>query len=123
MFHITKDFPFEAAHKLIGLPEGHPCTYLHGHSYRVRVELSSETLESPGFVQDYRELEDIKDFINNTLDHRYLNDIFPFETTAENMAKYIYDTFKEKHPLITSVAISETAKTWAKYRPTLTISE
>ncbi|MFZ4504544.1 MAG: 6-carboxytetrahydropterin synthase QueD [Methylovulum sp.] len=113
-FSIKKDFAFSASHQLAGLAADHPCTRLHGHNYIVAVELSGE-LNDVGFVQDYRELEPMKKWIDDTLDHKHLNDIFSFNPTAENMARFIYDLFIKEFPLITSIAISETPKTWATY--------
>lgn len=34
---IYKEFQFEAAHRLPYVPEGHKCSRLHGHSFRVRI--------------------------------------------------------------------------------------
>jgi 6-pyruvoyltetrahydropterin/6-carboxytetrahydropterin synthase len=114
-FSISKDFQFSASHILSGLVKCHPCSQLHGHNYIVRVTLHSKKLNDVGFVQDYRELSDIKEFIDDNLDHRHLNDVMPFNPTAENIAKYLFDIFKIKHPLIKSIGVSETGKTWATY--------
>ena len=113
-FSIKKEFSFSASHQLNGLSIDHPCSRLHGHNYIISIELAGG-LNNVGFVQDYRELESIKKWIDDTLDHRHLNDIFQFNPTAENMAKFIYDKFKPEYTLISSVAISETPKTWATY--------
>lgn len=117
---ISKDFTFSASHQLAGLPEDHPCSRLHGHNYTVRVELTGET-RRPGFVLDYRELGFVKDRLDNDWDHRHLNDLMPFNPTAENMADYLagqiadYVSFDLGAYNVTSVSvsISETPKTWA----------
>ena len=36
---LTKEFRFEAAHCLPNTPEGHKCRRLHGHSFKVTVEV------------------------------------------------------------------------------------
>ena len=115
MYSIKKEFHFSASHQLNGLSSEHPCARLHGHNYIIVIELKTDILDNIGFVQDYRELGNIKQWIDNELDHRHLNDIFNFNPTAENMAKFIYEKFKPDYPLIASVSISETPKTWAKY--------
>ena len=117
MFKITKEFHFSASHQLEGLPEEHPCSRLHGHNYIVRVELScnDEDLDEVGFVKDYRELEIIKIWIDNNVDHRHLNQYFEFNPTAENMARYLYHLFKLHVPQITAVEVSETPKTNCRY--------
>jgi 6-pyruvoyltetrahydropterin/6-carboxytetrahydropterin synthase len=118
MFRITKEFHFSASHQLCGLPDTHPCARMHGHNYIAEVELSSETLDSVGFVLDYRELAPLKAWIDETLDHRHLNDVFGHDqVTSEWLAKTIFEWAKEKWPAVTAVRISETPKTWAEYRP------
>lgn len=115
MYKISKQFAFSASHILDGLPETHPCARLHGHNYVVTVYLKSDKLNDVGFVRDYRELANVKEFIDNKLDHRHLNDVFPFNPTAENMAKYLFDTFKKEIPELTAVEVCETPKTSAIY--------
>lgn len=113
---ISKEFHFSASHILNGLPEGHPCGRLHGHNYVVTVFLKGEPNQY-GFVQDYRELDPIKKYIDDTLDHRHLNDIFEFQTSVENMSKFLYELFKPQFPLLSAVEMSETPKTRCRYEP------
>ena len=40
MYSVTKTFEFEASHKLV-LDYESPCVKIHGHSYKVVVELIS----------------------------------------------------------------------------------
>ncbi|MBK5722476.1 6-carboxytetrahydropterin synthase QueD [Dysgonomonas sp. Marseille-P4677] len=115
MYKISKQFAFSASHILEGLPSEHPCSRLHGHNYVITVHLCAEFLNYVGFVKDYRELDNVKKYIDDTLDHRHLNDILPFNPTAENIAKYLYDIFKEKIPELYAVEVSETPKTTAIY--------
>lgn len=117
MFKITKQFDFCASHQLDGLPATHPCSRLHGHNYEVVVELQDAELNETGFVKDYRELDVIKLYIDKELDHRHLNDILPFNPTAENIAKHLFALFQNLLPQVTSVTVKETPKTAAKYEP------
>lgn len=115
MYKISKEFAFSASHILDGLPEGHPCTRLHGHNYVVTVHLRSRELNETGFVKDYRELDVIKKYIDEKLDHRHLNDLFTFNPSAENIAKHLYDTFSAMIPEVYAIEVSETPKTTAIY--------
>lgn len=118
MFKISKEFSFSAAHSLFGLPEDHPCSRLHGHNYVVTVHLKSDKLNQQGFVRDYNELKIVKEYINTKLDHRNLNDIMaPLNSSAENIAKMLFDTFKSQLPEMYAVEVSETPKTSAIYEP------
>lgn len=116
MYVISKQFHFSASHQLEGLAPDHPCMRMHGHNYIVQVELSAPVVNAVGFVVDYGELKPLKDYIDHTLDHRHLNDVLPCITSAENIARHLFDWCKELWPQVTSVSVSETPKTWATYR-------
>ncbi len=118
MYTIKKEFHFSASHRLNGLPIDHPCGRMHGHNYVVTVELQSETLNEIGFIRDYHDLDVIKEFIDDALDHNHLNDFLMYNPTAENMAKDFYELFKSMIPEVSAVTVSETPKTSARYAPT-----
>ena len=118
MYIIAKRFTFSASHVIGGLPAEHPCARLHGHNYEVEVVLQSTELDAVGFVRDYRDLSALKDLIDNTLDHRHLNDVLGHDrTTSEVIAKWLYDWCSGRWPEVAAVRVSETPKTWAEYRP------
>ena len=117
MFTIEKEFKFEAAHSLSGLPGDHPCSRVHGHSYRVQLILEKKEVDQKiGFVRDYRELDKVKKFIEEKMDHRNLNEVFSFNPTAELLARELFHIFKRDFEELVSVGVSETAKTWAYYQ-------
>ena len=118
MYTISKQFHFSASHQLLNVPDDHPCARLHGHNYVVEIELASGQLNESGFVRDYLELSDLKNMIDDRLDHRHLNDVLGDDhVSAECMAKWLYDWSIERWPEVTAVRVSETPKTWAEYRP------
>ena len=87
----------------------------HGHSYRVVVKLRAPRLDESGFVVDYGELKEFKEYLDGTFDHRFLNDVVPFQTSAENLSKHFFDYCSKIWPQTISVSVSETQKTWAEY--------
>ena len=115
MFKITKEFEFCASHNLCDLEDGHPCMRVHGHNYKVIVELESETLNKDGFVCDYRKFEPIKKMLDEQFDHRHLNDFLPFQPSAENIAKHLFEIIIVTFPQLKAVTVSETPKTFARY--------
>ncbi|RWG17192.1 MAG: 6-carboxytetrahydropterin synthase QueD [Mesorhizobium sp.] len=118
MFRITKEFHFSASHQLTSLPPYHQCARLHGHNYIVVVELSGAELDEHGFVRDYQDLAALKHYIDETFDHRHLNDVLGHDrVTAECLARHFYDWCKVRLPQTSAVRVSETPKTWAEYRP------
>ena len=119
MYTISKEFHFSASHHLHGLPEEHQCRRDHGHNYIVKIELKGHQLQKDvEFLQDYGALKPIKDWIEDTLEHRNLNDVVPGNPTAENIARWIYWKWKRDFPLLSAVEVSETPKTNARYEQT-----
>ena len=115
MYKISKQFTFSASHILDELPDSHPCACLHGHNYVVTLHLRSQELNDYGFVRDYRDLNFVKEYLDNTLDHCHLNDIIPYHPTAESIARYLFEIFSEKLPELYAVEVCETPKTSAIY--------
>lgn len=120
MYVIAKKFKFDAAHQLMGLAEGHKCGNLHGHTYTVEISLMSQSLDAHGFVLDFNEMKPIKKYIDEELDHKFLNDVVPFQTTSENLARHFYDKARElldlrDGVLVDVVKVSETESTYAMY--------
>jgi 6-pyruvoyltetrahydropterin/6-carboxytetrahydropterin synthase len=116
---ISKEFHFSASHVLHELPLDHPCGRMHGHNYIVVVELSAlpGQLSRAGFVRDFRELDVVKSWIDEKIDHRHLNDVLGgLNPSAEHIAQWIYGHWKERFPELTAVRVSETPRTWAEYR-------
>lgn len=117
MYTISKEYHFSASHQLFQLPPDHPCHRLHGHNYVVEVELESESLNQYGFVKDYRDLDALKDYIDERFDHRHLNEVLGDDSvTAENIAKHFYDWCKAQWPEVVAVRVRETPKSCAEYR-------
>lgn len=117
MYTITKQFSFSASHVLDHLPDGHPCSRLHGHNYVVELVIGGLELDESGFVRDYRDLAPFKAFVDEKLDHRHLNDVVDGPTSAENLARFLYEFARNLWPEVAAVRVSETPKTWAEYRP------
>lgn len=82
---------FAAAHHLRNY-EG-SCNRLHGHNWKVEVEVEARELNDIGMGLDFREIRRITREVTDGLDHRYLNEIEPFteiNPTAENIAAYCF---------------------------------
>ena len=113
---ISQAFKFEAAHRLPKVPETHRCHRLHGHSYRVEVQLDGVVDPHTGFVVDFFDLEAAFAKITQALDHRCLNDVGGLENpTAENIAIWIWDRLSSDLSGLSSVRVYETTECWAEY--------
>lgn len=125
-FEITKCFSFEAAHDLPQMPPEHKCHRGHGHSYEVWVSVADMELDADGFVLDFGELGALcKTYIDRYLDHRNLSEVLGDGkyTTAERLAVILFYIWKPKLPLLVQVAVKETAKTIAKFRPEVEVNQ
>ena len=107
MFYIQKRMEISAAHRL-NLSYESKCQNLHGHNWHVTIYCKAEELNQDGMVCDFTH---IKKAIHEKLDHQYLNDIFPFNPTAENMARWMC----EQIPTCYKVSVQESDGNIATY--------
>jgi 6-pyruvoyltetrahydropterin/6-carboxytetrahydropterin synthase len=121
MFEISVEYSFAAGHALRGY-QG-KCEHVHGHNYKVQVTVAGEQLNSAGLLMDFLDLRSALEATAERLDHRFLNDLEPFDKvnpSAENLAKYFCENLEpqvQKHGLhVESVTVWETDTTSATYR-------
>jgi 6-pyruvoyltetrahydropterin/6-carboxytetrahydropterin synthase len=114
MPRIGKSYQFEAAHFLPLVPDGHKCKRLHGHNYRVEVELSG-TLDAQGMVLDFGALDLVMENFLRLVDHRLLNDVPGLENpTAELIAKWFSKRIKDTLSRACIVRVYENDDCWAE---------
>ena len=65
---VKKEFKFESAHRLMS-SYTKACQRVHGHSYRVNVELDYPGLNEDGMVIDFKKLKDKVQPLFDLLDH------------------------------------------------------
>jgi 6-pyruvoyltetrahydropterin/6-carboxytetrahydropterin synthase len=84
---IFKVFKFDAAHRLPNVRQGHKCSKLHGHSFRVEIQI-----------------------------HKYLNDIDGLDNpTSENIAKWIWKHLRLALPQLSKIVVQESTESGCIY--------
>ncbi len=87
MYYIQKTIEISAAHRLC-LDYESKCTAVHGHNWLLTVYCRAEQLDAAGMVVDFTA---VKRLLKDTMDHRMLNEVFDFNPTAENIARWVVD--------------------------------
>lgn len=107
MYYIEKHLEISGSHKLT-LDYESKCQNLHGHNWKIVIHCKSKQLNQNGMVEDFTL---IKKKISDKLDHQNLNDIFVFNPTAENIARWICDQI----PTCYKVSVQESEDNTAIY--------
>jgi 6-pyruvoyltetrahydropterin/6-carboxytetrahydropterin synthase len=95
MYEIRIEDRFSGAHRLRGYHG--KCEALHGHNWKVEVQVASKSLDKGGMVLDFKILKEATRTVLETLDHSYLNELPDFleiNPSSENIAKYVFERLK-----------------------------
>jgi 6-pyruvoyltetrahydropterin/6-carboxytetrahydropterin synthase len=106
---IFRDFTFDAAHAIEGLPEGHKCRNLHGHTYRLTVYLTGGLDPKIGWILDFADLKKIVwARALDHLDHKNMNEVPGLGSpTCERIAVWIWNRLKPELPGMTRITLRE----------------
>lgn len=137
MYILKSEHSFDSAHFLSGY-EG-KCANIHGHRWKVEVEVQSETLahggQLNGMVIDFGDLKkDVKAMVDS-YDHALIVEVgsmrcetldclkqdgfnvilVDFRTTAENFSKFFFELMKDKGYNVKRTTVYETPTNSASY--------
>lgn len=113
---VHKTFQIEAAHRLPNVPTGHKCARLHGHSFRVDVEVEGPIDPTLGWVMDFADIKAAFAPLFDALDHRCLNDVEGLDNpTSENLARWIWQRLAPRLPLLSRITVHETCTSGCTY--------
>lgn len=115
MIRIAKDFKWEMSHRLPfhkGL-----CRNIHGHTYKMRVELVGEPNEE-SMILDYYDMKQVVNPLIEKLDHSFMvdeNDIEIIEFLQKMGMKYQVISDYTTAENITTLILAELAEGFRKY--------
>ena len=126
MFEVTVERTFAAGHALREYRG--KCENVHGHNYRVEVTVAGDDVDSTGLLVDFAVLKERLDSVIAYLDHRFINDLEPFNKinpSAENIARYFFEEIEKglagggagPGSRLERVKVWETDTSSATYRP------
>ncbi len=133
MYTVTTECSFDAAHFLAGY-DG-KCRNIHGHRWKVQIEIAGEDLQEGGMVVDFtdvkKDLKDMADYLDHCLiiergslkevtyqalveeDFRIVE--VDFRPTAEHFSRYFYEEMTKKGYCVKRAVVYETPKNCATY--------
>ena len=99
MYRLSIETTISAAHHLKDY-QGN-CSMMHGHNWKIQVEVNSNKVDNVGMVIDFKDLKDITWQVVGKFDHQVFNNIPPFDKlnpTAEHLSKYFYHEIEKLLP-------------------------
>jgi 6-pyruvoyltetrahydropterin/6-carboxytetrahydropterin synthase len=114
---LAKEFRFEAAHHLPNVPPGHKCARVHGHSYKVELQVSGPVDPHTGWLIDFGVIDQAWIPLHERFDHHNLNEVPGLEnSTCENIAIYVWRALRPAIPQLSAVTIWEMSDGRCTYR-------
>jgi 6-pyruvoyltetrahydropterin/6-carboxytetrahydropterin synthase len=132
MFRVSQQLDFCYGHRLLNY-EG-KCRFLHGHNGRAIISLEGDQLDDRGMLVDFTDIKKvIRTWIDQQLDHCMIlheadpllplfrqnqQPVFaiPYNPTAENIARLIFEYGRSQGFPVIEVAMWETRNSCAVYR-------
>ncbi len=115
---LTREYRFEAAHRLPRVPESHKCFRMHGHSFRVEITVAGGIDPAMGWLVDFADITArVEPLLRTELDHRCLNDVPGLDNpTSENLAVWLWRRLEADLPGLAAITVHETCTARCTYR-------
>ena len=113
MYKLTVEDTFSSAHQLRGYKG--KCENLHGHNWKTVLSIQGEELDETGLLIDFHILKKILKEILSQLDHKNVNDVYPFteiNPSSENISKFIAKAVSIKLEEINKDILVESVTVW-----------
>ncbi|RME32698.1 MAG: 6-carboxytetrahydropterin synthase QueD [Deltaproteobacteria bacterium] len=121
MYYLTVQTHFAAAHNLVNYQGD--CENLHGHNWKVEVQVRARDLDKAGLGIDFKILKRETNRLLDQLDHTYLNDLEMFRgisPSSENISRFLFEQLSSRlnsdNVTVTEVRVWESENACASYR-------
>lgn len=115
-YELKQHFQIESARFLPKLPKTHPCSNMHGHSFKIILTLVGDLDPQIGWLIDYNDISKLMQPTLELIDHKVLNEVPGLENpTSELLSKWLYDRVKKELPELVKVTVAETPLTECSY--------
>jgi len=120
-YEVTVKGHFSAAHNLREYKG--ECEQLHGHNWNVDLVIAGDELNREGMLIDFKAVKQILGEVTGRFDHRYLNDVPPFDLlnpSCENLARVVAEAVAARLPRgmrVSAVTAWESDRCAVTYRP------
>ncbi|MFN8945498.1 MAG: 6-pyruvoyl trahydropterin synthase family protein [Pseudobdellovibrionaceae bacterium] len=116
MWLLKQHFQIESARFLPHLPATHPCSRMHGHSFKIIVSVLGQLDGKIGWVIDYNDIQGAMKPILDQIDHQELNKVPGLQNpTSEIIAQWVYTQMKVVLPQVHQICVMETPTTECHY--------
>ena len=114
---IFRTYTIHSARFIPTLNSNHPCSTMHGHTFKIIIEIDGPIDKQTGFVMDFYDLDTIiNNKIINKIDHKVLNEIKGLENpSSEFLSIWVWNQLIKDIPFLSQVTISEDHGTGVKY--------
>ncbi len=119
MYTLSVDKVISTAHQLRDYDGS--CARIHGHNWKIRLEIQSKEIDDRGIAIDFTELDKKLLEVIGPFDHQLINSVPPFDKinpTAENLVRFVFNQLKDKftgHLTLKKVSIWETEAYMVSY--------
>lgn len=105
---LIKIFTFDSAHRLPCVADGHKCSNVHGHTFKVEIHLTGQVDKEQAWVIDFADVKTICEPVISTLDHNFLNDIQGLQNpTSENSARWLWNKLSDQLRQLSKIIVFE----------------
>lgn len=105
---VWKEFRLYCAHSVRSFGENHKCAAMHGHTYKIRVEVHCNVDPATNIAIPFDDIESAWQEVGAKFDHTNLNESFAENPTTEHLAMHLQGQMYVKLGKRVTITVQET---------------